>query len=97
MSPTFRHDDYVLSFGWRRTRYRTGDVVIASHPTLGILIKRIARIDERNGILLSGDDPASTDSLLLGWQPPSNLLGKVRWHIPVNKPLFATRPLTLRP
>ena len=86
MSPAFRHDDYVLSIGWRRTRYRTGDVVIANHPTLGTLIKRIARVDERNRVLLAGDNPASSDRLTLGWQLPSSLVGKVRWRIAVRPP-----------
>ena len=81
MSPAFCHDDYVVSCAWGKTRYRIGDVVIASHPKLGTLIKRIVRVDDRNRVLLTGDNPVSSDSLTLGWQPSSRLIGKVRWHI----------------
>ena len=87
MSPAFRHDDYVLSLGWRKTRYRTGDVVIASHPDLGTLIKRIVRVRDRNLVLLAGDNPASSDSRTLGWQPSTSLVGKVRWRIAAIEPM----------
>lgn len=81
MSPNFLHDDYVLSFHWRFSRYRVGDVVVVRHPSLGTLIKRIARFDERGYLLLSGDNPASTDSETMGWQAPEALLGRVCWRV----------------
>ncbi len=85
MSPTFHHNDYVISFSWYTTCYNTGDVVIVNHPDLGILIKRIAQIDHQNRVLLTGDNPASIDSFTLGWQSSKALVGKVCWHIAATR------------
>jgi len=81
MSPAFAHNDYVVSFGCRLTRYCVGDVVVVKHPSLGVIIKRIIETDGQQRVLLAGDNPASTDSLTIGWQPHQQLIGKVYWHI----------------
>lgn len=81
MTPNFLHDDYVLTFRWRFSRFRVGDVVVVRHPSLGTIIKRIAQMDDRGRLLLAGDHPASTDSATLGWQSPERLLGAVWWRV----------------
>ncbi len=81
MAPNFTHNDYVLSFAWRGTRYRPGDVVIVKHPQYRTIIKRIAEINNQGQALLAGDNPASTSSNSLGWQEQEDLIGKVIWHI----------------
>lgn len=81
MTPNFLHDDYVLIFRWRFSRYRPGDVVVVRHPSLGTIIKRIVERDAQGRLLLAGDNPASTDSASIGWQPQDRLLGSVWWRL----------------
>lgn len=81
MSPSFFHNDYALSFQCRFTRYRVGDVVIARHPDLGVIIKRIAEVDGQRNVRLVGDSPCSTSSQAMGWLVPAQLLGKVWWRV----------------
>ena len=76
MSPSFLHNDYVLTFKWSFTRWRLGDVIVLKHDTLGILIKRISQIQD-NEVLLAGDNPASTPSEAMGWQRIETIHGKV--------------------
>ena len=81
MAPRFLPDDYVITFAWRGTRYRRGDVVVAQHPLYRTVIKRIAAVNTGGEVLLSGDSPASVRSDSLGWLPGEDLLGRVVWHI----------------
>lgn len=81
MSPHFNHDDYVMSFSWRQTEFYVGDVVVLNHPRFLTIIKRIAEINDQGELRLHGDNPASTRSEEIGWQPPHRVIGKVIWHI----------------
>lgn len=80
MSPAFCHNDYVFTLR-RRSGLKTGDVVVINHPRFNTIIKRIAEISPEGALRLEGDNPASTDTESLGWQPPSKVIGKVIWHI----------------
>lgn len=81
MSPHFNHNDYVMSFSWRQTEFCVGDVVVLNHPRFFTIIKRIAEINDQGELRLRGDNPASTPSEEIGWQPIHRVIGKVVWHI----------------
>lgn len=81
MSPQFCHDDYVISFGWHKTRYLEGDVVIVNHPRYQTIIKRICQSKDGQTYLLSGDGEQSTLTEAMGLISHQQMVGKVRWHI----------------
>lgn len=82
MSPTFNDGDFVVSRRNFIRRYQAGDVVVVRHPTLGVIIKRIAAISTDYEFWLEGENPHSINSAAMGWLASSCILGKVRWHIP---------------
>lgn len=82
MSPHFVHGDYVFCIRHRWQRFNVGDVVVVNHPELSIIIKRIARLREADAsFLLSGDNPQSTSSEVMGWLPKSAFLGRVCYTV----------------
>ena len=63
MTPDLPDGSYAL---FRRARqYRVGDVVLAQHPILGEIVKRIARRAD-DGFSLSGTDSRSTAEEAIG-------------------------------
>lgn len=66
MAPTYDHGQIVL--GWRLSKPRVGDVVIARHHRVEI-IKRIDQIDNEQVYLLGDNPQESTDSRQFGWLP----------------------------
>lgn len=81
MLPSLFDKDYVITFRHKKTRYKLGDIVVVRHPELGIIIKRIVQLKEAS-VLLAGDNPASTSSERMGWQPCNKIIGKVVAHFP---------------
>ena len=78
MRPHFAPDDFVLGLRWPGMPLRVGQVVLARHPSLGLLIKRVAHLSSA-GARLSGDNTQSTSSVDLGVLPAARLL-RVCWH-----------------
>lgn len=78
MRPHFAPDDFVLGLRWPGMHLRVGQAVLARHPSLGLLIKRVAHISSE-GARLSGDNTQSTSSVDLGVVPAARLL-RVCWH-----------------
>lgn len=78
MRPHFAPDDFVLGLRWPGMPLRVGQVVLARHPDLGLLIKRVAHVSSE-GVRLSGDNTQSTSSVDLGIVPTARLL-RVCWH-----------------
>lgn len=78
MRPQFAPGDFVLGLRWPGMQLRVGQVVLARHPSLGLLIKRVAHISDE-GTRLSGDNTQSTSSVELGVVPAARLL-RVCWH-----------------
>ncbi len=82
MLPAFADGDYVVCI--RSLRFfplKRGDVAVVQHPRLGRIIKRIAKLSAKSDMWLCGDNPGSTSSEVMGWQPPPTLVGRVIWHI----------------
>lgn len=73
MRPQFTPGDFVLGLRWPGMRLRVGQVVLAEHPALGLLIKRVAQLSSE-GARLSGDNTQSTSSADLGIVPAARLL-----------------------
>jgi nickel-type superoxide dismutase maturation protease len=73
MSPALRDGDYILIKKARSLR--PGFVVVADHPRLGRIVKRVMALDE-NGITLAGDNPSSTASVEIGPMQPEQLRGR---------------------
>lgn len=76
MLPTLAEGDYVIAFRWWWT-LKEGDLVIARHPLLPFLIKRIKSIDEHGDILLQGDSKESLSTEQMGTVPRKQIIGKV--------------------
>lgn len=90
MSPNFMSNDFVISVKSCFTHYHIGDVIVIQHASLGIIIKRIIdmRVDnDQRFVYLQGDNlQASTASDVMGWQPTSAILGKVRKRFSPKRP-----------
>lgn len=78
MSPAYTEGDFVVTL--RCSSLRPGDVVIVTHPRFRTIIKRVSAISPDGLVLLQGDNPASTSSTTIGWQPKARIIGKVIWH-----------------
>jgi len=81
MSPTLEDGDFVVALGGLLAgRYRTGDIVLVAHAALGLIIKRIARLDETDAadasVELEGDGPLSCSRQSLGRVPRRAILGR---------------------
>jgi phage repressor protein C with HTH and peptisase S24 domain len=84
LSPFFLSGDYVVVSTARRQypNLRKGQVVVANHPTLGLLIKRILRNDtQAKCVELEGTHPDSISSAKIGLVAYQDLVGKVLVHI----------------
>ena len=81
MQPTFKQNDYVFCWRWLGTQYNVGDLVVADHPHLNIIVKRIIEVDTIRGVLLGGDNPNSTPADQIGWLDIEKLIGKIFFKI----------------
>jgi signal peptidase I len=81
MTPTLRPGDRVLVDLWtyRHRAPRPGEVVLLSGPGDLPLVKRVSRVDRRNGtVWVVGDRPmASVDSRAFGALPLERIRGRV--------------------
>lgn len=81
MLPTFNDGDWLLAV--RAGRTRVNDVVIVDRPGIGLIVKRVTAVRERDRALevwLQGDNPdasATTDSRDFGWLPETAVSGRV--------------------
>jgi signal peptidase I len=87
LAPEFRDGDFVLASRlpiWFR-RLRIGDVVVFRQPGYGTLIKRVAELTPCGHLMVQGDDVESVDSRAFGPVRPSDVRGRVVWHIKGRK------------
>ena len=83
MAPGYLAGDFVIALRWPWTKIRRQQVVLAHHPDLGLILKRVS--DHRSGaVLLSGDSPESTSTERMGWVN-ERVLYPVLWHFPTQK------------
>lgn len=69
MEPTLTSGDYVLVRKRRKTP-RVGDIVVADHPHMGRIIKRVKTVDaDGQAVTLAGDGPVSAPSIDLANLP----------------------------
>ena len=81
MLPQFNDQDYVVAIGWPCLNLKPGQVVMALHPCLGLIIKRIF-IVKRRSYKLVGDHSSSISSEKIGWVNRAQIIGRVVCHIP---------------
>jgi nickel-type superoxide dismutase maturation protease len=83
LTPEFQHGDFVLvsKIPYLFSSPTEGDIVAFRQPGYGLLIKRIQAINPEGGVMVSGNHPDSVDSRVFGAVRPTDLLGKVIWHI----------------
>jgi signal peptidase I len=83
LTPEFEHGDFVLvsKIPFLFSPPAPGDVVAFYQPGYGLLIKRIQAINPDGGVMVSGSHPESVDSHVFGAVKPTDLLGKVVWHV----------------
>jgi len=78
MEPTMNQGDYLVVTKFFKTRaLRSGFLVLVEHPSLGRIVKRIARV-EPTGVWLKGDSVQSTSSASMGLLAFKNIEGRVR-------------------
>ena len=77
MAPTLRDGDFVLALRQRSaSRLVPGDIVLVNHPSLGVLVKRLQRIDAAGQLELAGDGLSSSSSEAMGKVPSAAVLGR---------------------
>lgn len=84
LSPSFLPGDYVLigKYSYLFGAISTGDIIVFTHPSLGLMIKEVDRINsELQQIHVKGSHPLSLASRQIGPISVANILGKVIWHI----------------
>lgn len=74
MMPHYKHGKIV--FGWRLSKPKVGDVVIARHHRTEI-IKRVTEITKDQVYLLGDNLNESTDSRQFGWLPLAAIMAVV--------------------
>ncbi len=80
MEPMLHEDDYVIvSYFYKKPK--VGDIVILSHPKLGIkIVKRISRI-KSGRVFVVGENELSSDSRLFGYVNLRDIIGKVLFRV----------------
>ena len=84
LSPLFSPGDYVLigKCSYLFGAISKGDVVVFTHPSFGLMIKEIDKINSKlQQIHVKGSHPLSVDSRQIGPVAAADILGKVIWHI----------------
>jgi len=74
MSPTLLDGDILITTKPRAVG--AGFIYVIEHSDLGRIVKRIDGFDKRGRAILSGDNPASTPSALLGSIERSRISGR---------------------
>ncbi|MEO1642467.1 MAG: S24/S26 family peptidase [Pseudomonadota bacterium] len=74
MSPRL-HDGQVKLFR-RRKAYQVGDIVLAEHPSLGLIIKQIQGL-ESGFLTLRGLNSASISATKIGQIPVERVVGRL--------------------
>ncbi len=78
MAPTLDDGDFVVALGARWAgRPRRGDIVLAEHAELGLIVKRVLYIDATGDVSLGDDNPWSRESAQLGIFERGALRGRV--------------------
>lgn len=77
MAPLYRDGDYALLWTARPRRFKARDIVAFRHPRLGLLFKRIERVNPGGSVDVRGLHPHSVDSRTLGSVPYAHITGKV--------------------
>ena len=83
LSPFFLAGDYVLigNCSYLFGAIREGDIVVFTHPSFGLMIKEIDKINSGlQQIQVKGSHPLSLDSRQIGPIATADILGKVIWH-----------------
>ncbi|MEJ2056477.1 MAG: S24/S26 family peptidase [Desulfofustis sp.] len=84
LSPSFLSGDYVLIRAFRNNHsgYSEGEIVVAHHPALGLIIKRVRQDHpDTKKLELEGIHPDSISSEKIGLVPYRNVVGKLLFHI----------------
>lgn len=77
MLPGLRNGDYVIVLRWLRG-IKAGDVVVAQHHSLGVIIKRVKAVTNAKNYILMGDNTAaSTRSEDIGAVTKQQIQGRV--------------------
>lgn len=78
MLPTLR--DGSIAVFYVTTSFKPGDIVLADHPTLGLIVKQLCQLD--NGLVtLAGTSAESIDSVAMGALPIGALRGRLLFTV----------------
>jgi phage repressor protein C with HTH and peptisase S24 domain len=84
LQPDVRPGDFVVvaCTPLLRRSLRPGDLVVFQRKPYGVMIKRVHRVDNDQGVLfVLGTDEDSLDSRSFGALRYRDLIGKVIWHV----------------
>ena len=79
MEPTLFDGDILIVTKPRALR--AGLIYVINHSDLGRIVKRLESFDQRGRIILSGDNPASTPSAVMGTIEPTRIIGRAAFAI----------------
>lgn len=82
LTPDYQEGDFVLvgKIPFFFAAPRPGQVIAFHQPGYGLLIKRVERVNDE-GLIVTGTRLESIDSRTFGEVRPSDVIGKVIWHI----------------
>ncbi len=84
LSPDYEEGDYVvvITLPFLFAYLKPGDIVVFTHETYGMMIKRVEMVDPiSKDMSVFGNHPLSIDSRRIGPVKKKMLVGKVVWHI----------------
>ncbi|MBT8123742.1 MAG: S24/S26 family peptidase [Gammaproteobacteria bacterium] len=84
MLPRFNDSDYVMAINLPWLILKPGHVVLVLHSSLGLIIKRIFKVESNGFYKLVGDHQSSTSSEQMGWIERNQIIGRVFYHIANN-------------
>lgn len=93
MSPALENGDYVITKKPRS--FRPGFIYIIDHIDLGRIIKRLEKV-EKNRLVFSGDNPASTPEAVIAPVSPQRVLAQA-WFAISPRGIKRVGPLRKRP
>ncbi|XPF93983.1 S24/S26 family peptidase [Colwellia sp. RE-S-Sl-9] len=79
MLPELANGDFVIvsTFYWS---LNVGDLIVAEHPEYKSIIKRIVKLSETKGVLLSSAHQSGVSTEQIGWIPKKKIFGKVLYQ-----------------
>lgn len=86
MAPTLSDGDFILALSDDVCAQppALGSVIVLKHAELGVLVKRVLKLEDGGRVTVGGDNPMSATSESLGCFESSQIIGRALLRIPKN-------------